>query len=171
MNKSRLMIVMGEYAWTLAAVHLACAIARRSDLEVVLVKMVPVRNPIDLGTSAGLLDFSTADTHTLEEMVATAEDYGICLPVQLFQYASYWSGVVDAAKQLKATAVIAQNSSSFIPYLRDLRRWWLGRRLEKHHQLFFTLDDLKPTISWTPSITLQNNIAYSIEQHQLGEQL
>jgi hypothetical protein len=171
MNTSRLMIVAGEKAWTLAALHLACAISRRSGIELLLVKMISVRHPFDLGTSAGYLNFSAADAFYLNEMQATAEDYGICLPVELFQYADYWPGLVDAASQFGATAVIAQLPYSPIPYLRNYRRWWLRRRLAKNHQLFVILDELTPTVSWTPSISLQNNIAYSIEQHLLGEQL
>jgi hypothetical protein len=45
-----------------------------------------------------------------------AEDYGVSLDVRLFQYASYWSGVVDAAAQLGVTAVIACIPPSPIPY-------------------------------------------------------
>lgn len=171
MNTSRLMVVAGERAWTLAALHLACAISRRSSIDLLLVKMIPVRHPFDLGTSAGFLNYSATDAKFLDELQATAEDYGVCLPVELFQYAEYWVGVADAADQFMATAVIAQIPASPIPYLREIRRWWLHHRLAKNRQLFITLDDLTPTISWTPSITLQDKVAHSLEQHQLGETL
>jgi hypothetical protein len=49
-------------------------------------------------------------------MAATAEDYGVSLDVQLFQYTNYWSGVVDAAAQLNVTAVITHVPPSRIPY-------------------------------------------------------
>jgi hypothetical protein len=166
MNTSRLMIVAGEKAWTLAAMHLACAIARRSGLEVTLVKMIPVQHPLYLGTSAGMLNYSGTDTRSLKDMRETAEDYAITLNVQLFQYVNFWPGVADAARQLRPTAVIAQIPASPLPYLRELRQRWLRRKLAGQGQLFFTLDELTPSISWTPSMALQNDIAHSIEQHR-----
>lgn len=166
MNESRLMIVMGDKAWTFAALHLACAMSRRSQTEVLLLKLIPVRHPSLLGTEAGFLDFAPEDAQVLEEMVATAEDYGVSLDVRLFQYASYWSGVVDAAAQLGAPAVIAHIPPSPIPYWQAFRRWWLRRRLARQQQLFFPLDDLRHSLVWTPSITLQDDMAHLLEQRQ-----
>lgn len=154
MNKPRLMIIMGDKSWTLAVLHLACAKSQRGETEVLLLKMIPVRHPLLLGTEAGFLDFATEDALALEEMVATAEDYGVSLDVQLFQYARYWPGIVDAAAQLQATAVIVRIPPSPIPYLQALHRWWLRRRLAGQQQLLFALEDLKPSPVWTPSITV-----------------
>lgn len=166
MCKTRLMIVMGDKGWTLAALHLVCAMSRRDVAEVLLLKMIPVRHPLLLGTEAGFLDFAAEDAQALEEMSATAEDYGVSVKVQLFQYASYWSGIVDAAVQLDVTAVIARIPPSPIPYWQAFRRWWLNRRLARQQQLFFALEDLKPSLVWTPSITLQNDMARILAQHQ-----
>ena len=166
MNKSQLMIVVSGKGWTVAAVHLACVMLRRSESKVLLLKMIPVRHPSLLGTEAGFLDFASEDAQALEEMVAAAEDYGVSLDVQLFQYASYWSGVVDAAAQLGATAVIAHIPPSPIPYWQAFRRRWLRRRLARQQQLFFPLDELKPSLVWTPSITLQNDMAHFLARHQ-----
>lgn len=166
MNEPRLLIVMGDEDWTLAALHLACAMSRCSHTEVLLLKMIPVRHPSLLGTEAGFLDFVVEDMQALAEIVAAAEDYGVPLDVQLFQYASYWSGVVDAAAQLGATAVIAHIPPSPIPYIQTFRWWWLRYRLARQQQLFFPLDDLRPSLVWTPSITLQDDMAHLLEQRQ-----
>lgn len=165
MKKFRLLIIMGDKAWTFAALHLACAMSRRGDTEVLLLKMIPVRHPALLGTEAGLLDFAAKDTLILDEMVATAEDYGVSVNVQLFQYANYWPGIVDAAAQLGVTAVIAHIPPSSFPYWQEFRQRWLRLRLGRQQQLFFPLDDLKPSLVWTPSITLQNDMAHLLEQH------
>jgi len=166
MNVSRLMIVMAEKPWTLAALHLACAMARRGEANVTLVKMVPVRHPLLLGTEAGLLNFSSAEATALRDMSATAEDYGVSLDIRLFQYANYWPGVVDAAAQLAVTAVLAHIPHSPIPYWQKVHRGWLRRRLGHQQQLLFVLDDLQPSLVWTPSVALQNNIAHSLAQRQ-----
>jgi hypothetical protein len=165
----RLMIVMGERAWTLAALHLACAMARRGEASVVLLHMVPVMHPLMLGTAAGLFNFSDDADEALLEMAETAEDYGVSLDVWLFQYAGYWSGLVNAAAQVEATAVIAQIRPSPVPYWQVFRRKWLGRRLSRQGQLFFTLDDLKPSLVLTPSLNLQNRMARQLfEEGELG---
>ena len=93
MNKSRLLIVMGDVLWTQAALHLVCAMAQRNTSSIALLKMTPVQHPQLLGTDAGLLNFSDDDTQALLEMVATAEDYGTSLDVHVFQYANYWTGL------------------------------------------------------------------------------
>jgi len=157
MRESRLLIVMGDRTWTLAALHLACAMSRRNQTEVVLLKMVPVRHPLSLGTDASLLNFTPEDAKALSDMAATAEDYSVALDVQLYPYAN-WHAVVGAAEQLGATAVIIHIPPSPIPYWSSLRRWLLRRRLARQQQLLFTLDDLSPSLTWTPSITLQDDM-------------
>lgn len=165
MSESRLMIVMGERNWTQAVLHLVCAMARRSGAEVLLLKMAPVRHPLLLGAAVSLPDFTAEDIQILADLAATAEDYGVSMHVQLFQYANYWPGVVDAAAQLGTTAVLAHIPSSPIPYWHDFRRWWLRRRLAGQQQLFLALDDLTPSLVWMPSVTLQNQMAQLLEKH------
>lgn len=165
MSKSRLMIVMDDKAWTLAALHLACAMSRRDQTEIVLLSMVPVRHPFLLGTEGGNLNFSPEDAAALKEMVATAEDYGVFLEVQLCQYANYWHAVVEAAEQLGVTAVIAHISHATIPYWHLMRRWLLRHQLARRSQLLLTLDDLTPSLTWTPSLTLQHDLAVKLARH------
>jgi hypothetical protein len=117
-----------------------------------------------LGTDFGWLNFSDDEARILRDMPATAEDYGVALDVQLFQYASYWSGIVDAAAQLGVTAVIARIPPSPIPYWQALHRWWLRCRLAWQQQMFYALDDLKPSLIWTPSIALQNDMARLLQK-------
>ena len=166
MNESRLMIVMGEKAWTLAALHLACAMSRCSAVSLLLLKMVPVRHPLLLGTECGLLNFSDDEARVLRDMWATAEDYAVSLDVQLFQYVSYWPGMVDAAAQLGVTAVIARIPPSLIPYWRAFQHRWLRRQLARQQQLFYALDDLESSPVWTPSVTLQNDMVRMLEENR-----
>lgn len=155
MNQCRLLLIVGEREWTMTAVHLACAMSRRNQTEVVLLNMMPVRHPLLLGTDASDLLFTAVDAATLAEMAATAEDYGVPLTVHRFAYANYWPAIVDAAEQLNVTAVIAHIPPSPLPYWTQIRRWWLQRQLTHHHQQLLTLEDLTPSLTWTPSITWQ----------------
>ncbi|MFO7680733.1 MAG: hypothetical protein R6X34_11830 [Chloroflexota bacterium] len=167
MGDSRLMIVMGERAWTLAALHLACAMSRRNQTELLLLKMAPVRHPLLLGDAAGSLSVTAEDTKALADMTATTEDYGVPLAVEICQYANYWHGVVDAAAQLGATAVIIHIPHASIPYRHNFRRWLLNRQLARQGCLLITLDDLTPSLTWTPSITLQEETAVKLKHHHL----
>lgn len=167
MSKSRLLIVMSDTAWTSAALHLACAMSRRRQTEIVLLKMVPVRHPLLLGTEAGTLNFTQEDAETLNDMAATAEDYGVPIQIQVCQYANYWHAVVGAAETLAVTAVIAHISHTALPYWHHLRRWLLHRQLARQNQLLLTMDDLTPSLTWTPSLTLQHDLAIKLEQHQI----
>jgi len=143
-SQSRLLIVMSDSAWTSAALHLACAMARRRQTDIVLLKMVPVCHPVQLGTEAGALNFTQEDAEILNDMTATAEDYGVCLDVQVCQYANYWHALVGAAEALAVTAVIAHISPTTLPYWHHIRRWLLYHQLARQNQLLLTLDDLTP---------------------------
>lgn len=167
MSESRLLIVMHDKAWTLAALHLVCAMSRRSQTKVVLLKMVPVRHPLLLGTDASLLNFTPDDAKALSDMAATAEDYGVSLDVQLYSYANYWHAVVGAAEQLAATAVIVHIPRSPIPYWGNLCRWLLYHQLARRQQLLLTLDDLTPSLTWTPSLILQHDLAVKLDHHHI----
>lgn len=164
MDKSKLVIVMADQAWTLAALHLACAISRRNQTDVALLKMIPVRHPALLGTAAGSLNFTSKDEQALADMVATAEDYGVSLDVEVCQYVNFWNAVVNAAEQLQVTAVITHIPPSPLPYWRTMRRRLLRRQLGRQGQLLITLDDLTPSLTWTPSITLQEETAIQLKQ-------
>ncbi len=159
MNTSRLMIVMGETKWTLAALHLACAMSRRDQAELLLLKMLPARHPLLLGTPGGSLSFTAEDAQLLELMAMTAEEYGILLEIRRCQYANYWPAVVDAAGQLAVTAVLVHIPPSPIPYWQTIRRRWLHRQLTRQRQFLLTLDNLPPSLTWTPTITLPDDAA------------
>ena len=164
MNTSCLMIVMSDVRWTQAALHLACAMSRRDQAALLLLKMIPVRHPLLLGTPGGALNFSAVDAQLLELMAMTAEDYGIPLEIRRCQYANYWHAVVDAAEQLAVTAVLVHIPPSPIPYWQAYRRWWLRRQLSRQHQHLLTLDDLAPSLTWTPAITLPDDMATTLNQ-------
>lgn len=163
MNTSRLMIVMADARWTQAALHLACAMSHREQAALLLLKMLPVRHPLLLGTAGGSLSFTAVDVRLLELMAMTAEGYGIPLEIRRCQYANYWPAVVDAAEQLAVTAVIIHIPPSPIPYWQEYRRRWLRRQLGRQRQHLLTLDDLTPSLTYAPAITLPDDITASFD--------
>jgi hypothetical protein len=87
-------------------------------------------------------------------MAATAEDYGVG-PCRLSCASMPIIGMqlVGAAEALAVTAVIAHISPTTVPYWHHVRRWLLHRQLARQNQLLLTLDDLTPSLTWTPSLT------------------
>src|SRR5438045_2366359 len=83
---SCVMVQVAEPTWTVAALHLACAVARTQGEALVLVKMVPVSHVGWLGTELGYQNFTEADHRLLREYAATAEAYGVIPSAELFQY-------------------------------------------------------------------------------------
>ncbi len=149
MNQSRLMIVMGDFESTRNALHFACAHSRSSGAGLVLVKLTPVRHPGLLGDPAGNLDRIREHSLALADLAATAEDYGVPLDVCVCQYASYWSGVLDAAEQLAATAVVIPAAASRFPIWQRFHRRLLQRRLARRNKALLSPEELSPMMEPT----------------------
>jgi len=67
---------------------------------------------------------------------------------------------------LGVTAVILRIPPSPIPHWQDFRRWWLRQKLARQQQLLLTLEDMTPSLTWTPTIALQDNMARMLERRQ-----
>ncbi len=152
MPPTKLMIVLGERQWTMQALHLACAMARRQDVTLILVKMVPVVHPQMLGTASGNLHFTLQDEQELQEYASTAEDYGVSFELTVCQYASFIHAVVDVAEQLAITAVFAAIPHSHVPFWVPINRWWLRLQLNWHNRHLYTLEPSGGDLEWTPAI-------------------
>jgi len=150
------MIVLGERPWTMQALHLACAMARRQDITIVLVKMTPVIHPLQLGTEAGMLQLSRQDELDIQEFSATAEDYGVDFILEICQYANFIHAVVDAAEQLAVTAVFANVPPSHLQPWTQIQRWWLRWQLTWHNHQLYTLEQTGGKLEWTPAILLSD---------------
>ena len=156
MPSTRIMIILGERPWTMQALHLACAMARRQEVTIVLVKMTPVIHPLLLGTEAGSLAFSWQDAQDLQDFAATAEDYGVAMQVEICQYANFIHAVVDAAEQLEITAVFATIPDGHFPPWSHLQRWWLRLQLTWHNHQLYTLEQTGGKLEWAPAILLSD---------------
>lgn len=153
---NKIMIVLGDRQWTLNALHLACAMVRNNNGEVILVKMVPVQHPIMLGTDAGYRDFTVQDEESTCFFAATAEDYGVPFSVFVCQYASYVSGIADVAEQIEVTAVFCQSPRSHVPFWAKVQKWLLEQALARRHIALYMLEQSDGTLEWTPSVTISS---------------
>src|SRR5689334_9925541 len=97
-----IMVQAVDRNWTMAALHLACALARSTDAEIALVKMVPVQHISWLGTEFGYQNLTVHDHDELSAYQATAEDYGVLLNKEMFQYMTLPDAIADAAEYFDA---------------------------------------------------------------------
>ena len=146
------MVATGERQWTLEAMHLACALARNTGKDLVLVQMVSVSQPSYLGANFAHWNDTAEDQAHMRDYVHTAEDYGVNLSVTVFEYIDYVPGLVQAAEHVDAEFVFATLPKSAIPYLRRLRLWNLRRELKP--RTLYTLDPDTTMPEWKPTITV-----------------
>jgi hypothetical protein len=155
MDMQSIMVQVTERQWTLAAMHLACALARQAGLEVALVKMVPVQHVGWLGTELGNLSLTPQDRKDMRDYQMITEDYGVQSSNHYFQYVTLSDAIVDAAAYVEAQVVFATLPASVIPYWRRFQLWWLHQSLARQHRSFYTLEQPVDAAIWTPSVLVR----------------
>jgi hypothetical protein len=138
MPENRIMVQTGEYRPTLEAVHLASAIARNQQATLVLVEMIAVSQPAWLGTELGNIGRTERTRQEMESYCAVAEEYGVPVTVQPFQYITLLGAITDAADYVDARLVFVVLPKVAIPLWHRFRVWLLRQRLESRgRQLFW----------------------------------
>jgi hypothetical protein len=150
----RIAVILGKPAWTAKAIHLACALAHSQRREVVLVSLVPVQHPMDLGTAGGYLNFGRREQREVREWMAIARDYGAPCKWCVSQYASYVGGVVGVAARLEAAIVLAEPIHSWLPLWGRFQEWRLREVLAEAGRSLETLQPARPGSPELPYINL-----------------
>lgn len=150
-----ILVQISEPAWTMQALHLACALARNNAAQIILLRLMPVRYPSHLGTAFGNTPPTDHERREMDEYVATAEDYGVELLVQPMQCATTLEAVVDAADQLNVDVVFAHIAKSWLPYWQAFQTWNLKRQLSSAHRQLFTVGGAAQEDEYVPSITME----------------
>lgn len=150
-----ILVQMSEPAWTMQALHLACALARNNMAQIILLRLMPVRHPSYLGTAFGNTPPANHEHNEMDEYAATAEDYGVALSVQPMQCVTTLEALVDAADQLDVDAVFAHISKSWLPYWQAFQTWNLKRQLSAAHRQLFTLDTMPQEDEYVPAIMIE----------------
>jgi hypothetical protein len=158
-----IMVHMADRTWTMIALHLASAMARSMGTEITLVKMTPVQHLSWLGTDFGSSNWTAQEREDLASYTATAEDYGVGLDPQMFQYATLPDAISDAAEYFDAQVVFATLPKSLIPYWHRFQLWALDRRLAGQHRRLYTLEQPPgpASVDWTPSV-----LVHAVQKHR-----
>jgi hypothetical protein len=150
-SQSRIMVCLAESEWTQEAIYQACILARKTDGELALVKMVTVQHLGWLGTEFGNIHITQRDRQVTQEYKATAEDYGVTAIIHYFQYVTLDEAIVQAANHVKADTVFATLPTSLIPYWRRLQLYILRERLTQENCVLMDTISTKAAFKTTES--------------------
>jgi hypothetical protein len=103
-----IMVQIDEPQWTESVVRSACELARRQNARLVLVKFVPVRHALYLGTDMGYLDLDEQEVLAFQRYVDMAADCGVDCDIKRYQYWDLMRVISDAAGWLGASTVFAR---------------------------------------------------------------
>ncbi|MCQ3930515.1 MAG: hypothetical protein DPW16_08635 [Chloroflexi bacterium] len=150
-----IMVQLRDRQWTLQALHLACAMAHTQQSDVTLVRMVPVQHMTWIGTDLANVPMSSNEHQLVDELVATAEDYGVRLCVQNMQYFTLAEALVEVAASLESKTVFATLPTASLPYWRRFQLWNLQRQLNRRNCELYTLEQSATSVAQTPSVMIQ----------------
>ncbi len=152
------LVQMTEKQWTMPAVHLACALARSSSANIILLQLIQEPHPSNLKQRFSFV--SPPPQHDdIGEYAATAEDYGVHLSVRFMQCLSPLEALSNAADQLNADVVFAYVPQSWLPYWRKFQTWHLQRSLAAAHRQLFVLD--QAALDQLPSIVTKPDYLFN----------
>ncbi len=150
-----IMVQLRDRQWTLQALHLASAMARNQEAVVVLVRMVPVQQMTWVGTDLANIPMSKAEHQLVDELQATAEDYGVKISLRDMQYFTLKEALVESAELLESKVVFATLPASSLPYWRRFQMWSLQRHLQYRECQLYTLEPAADRDTKTSSVTIQ----------------
>ena len=72
-----ILVQMSEKQWTMPALHLACALARNTQAQIILLRLMTLAHPSYLGSEFGFSIPTSQECEDIAEYKATAEDYDV----------------------------------------------------------------------------------------------
>jgi nucleotide-binding universal stress UspA family protein len=146
-----ILVQLRDEKWTTEALHYACATARETNAEIVLVKFTPVTNPAMLGMAIATHGLSMHEYNALHTYAEIAERYDVTIVFETMQYMTLSDAIVEMANNLDVAMVIAELPESKIPYWHKL-----AVRSFKHHlgkREWVTLKPVPTETKWVPSFS------------------
>jgi hypothetical protein len=131
-GKPVIMVQIDEPQWTQSVMRSACALAQRQNARIVLVKLVPVRHALYLGTGMGYLDLDEQEVLSLQKYADMAADCHVDCDIKVYQYWDLFRAINDAAGWLGASTVFARLPRSRFFFWNEAR--WEVLRQHLAHQ-------------------------------------
>ncbi|MDX1994691.1 MAG: hypothetical protein SF029_20070 [bacterium] len=140
-----IVVHLSESNWTRQAVHLACALARGSEGEVILLHLLRVDHISYLGLDIGMPTMSRSQYYEMLNYSGIAESYGVKMTMTQMQCVDEMDAAAEAVVSLEAEAAFIHVPHSRIPYWRKFLLMRLKHTLAAHHCQLFTLDKPEPS--------------------------
>lgn len=150
-----ILVQISDRKWTTQAMHFACAMARNTYSQLVLLHLIKVRSPYLLGTEIGVIPPTSGELEDIDEYETIAEDYGLEVVLQPMQYVSFPDALTQAAEYTHAAVLFTHVPESVFPFWHQLRLWNLRRQLTSQGCQLYTLDEPVQTEEWVPAVRLK----------------
>lgn len=134
-----ILVHIGDFEWTMKAMHLACAMAHNTQSNLVLLQLRAVSNPALLGSGLGVDLPSSYEDNNLRKYLAVAEDYGVTFTLQPMAYVSRIDALIQAASEIDAVVVFTHFPKRILPLWDRLQQWSLRRQLAAQGCQLYTL--------------------------------
>ncbi len=154
MDNRPILVQLNANCLTVEVMHLACAIARGRESQVVLVRMIPVQHIGWLGTELGQCAVSIEENDLIKACKSIAETYGVVLETMDFQYAVLDDALAEVAVQANAQAIFATLPAYPVSWWRRFLNWRLKRHLTRLGCDFYDLRQVKQTEHDSPSVLI-----------------
>lgn len=128
--------------WTAKAVQMACGLAKNTQAEIVLVKMIPVDHLSWLNSEAGYAHLQEDDFTEAAYFGRICTEDGVAVSFLPFQYYTLADAIVDAADYLNAHAVFATLPPSLVKPWHSFQLWSLEHHLNARSRHLYQLDKL-----------------------------
>ncbi|MCC6973447.1 MAG: hypothetical protein IT322_05485 [Anaerolineae bacterium] len=150
-----ILVQMADTKWTTQAVHLACALARDTHKQVIMLRLNRVEHISYLGSELGDVPLTHLEYTHLQNYQGIAEAYGVEMDWMQIQCYAPMAALIEAAAYLGSAAAFVRVSKAPLRFVYQIRLWFLDRRFGAHGCQLYTLDYPRAVdIERTPSITV-----------------
>jgi hypothetical protein len=151
-----ILVQFGEHQRTMRAMHLACAMACTTNLQVLLLMLERAPNPFLLGAEIGVLPPTPRELAELKDYAQIASEYGLPLAVQPMQYDTISGALAQAVEEYEAVVAFVQLPHSRLPLVDRVERWSLNRQLQACGCKLVLTDEPAQGAAWVPSISIKS---------------
>lgn len=135
-----ILVQLSEYNWTIQAMHLACALARSNQTNLIVLRLDHVTHPANLGTEFGQNPPGKQEIKVLEACAEIAEQYSVPFQLAAIQCATTEGALLTAVDEYYADILFAPVSITRLPVWHKVKTWNFVRRLSALDCQLFTLD-------------------------------
>ncbi|MCL4254010.1 MAG: hypothetical protein KJ043_09545 [Anaerolineae bacterium] len=134
-------VVISEFAWTVKAMHLACALARNTQAPLMLLDFRMTKNVGLLGMGISYNAPTIQEYAERKDYLMIAEDYGVLTTLQPVEYESFSDALVQMVELFEPQTIFAALPKSVIPFFSPMQLRAVRRQLGYLNCKLYTLNE------------------------------